>query len=1181
MKILKLDLLAFGPFTNASLDLSGGREGLHVVYGPNEAGKSSSLRAITDFFFGIHPRTPDDFVHPYGRLRIGAQLRHSDGTILDLIRRKANQNSLRLADDVTPLDEGELSRFLGDVDRDLFHVMFGIDHERLRRGGEEIARGGGRIGELLFAAGAGIADLQKVQDHLQNEIDALLKASGRSGAIVNEIKEFQENRNAVKDAQVSVDTWRKHDENLQAALQKKQAIDESIRQKRSEQNRLIRIRDAVSSIGHWKKATDDLAALQDVPILAEDFGDTSTAILVELRKAEQQQEDANTTIATIDEQLEVISVPEELVRESDAIESLRDRLGGYRKAMLDRPKLETSRDLAEGEAKEILRTLGRPADLAQIEDLRLPADKTVRIQNLGNQKEGLLERLQAARRDCERCRRNIDRAEQKQSGIHVPVGAASLRTTLLEIQKEGDLQSQAATALNELESLKQNAMVAVEQLALWSGSLDEAEALAVPSLATVEKFDEELKEKGGRLRSLRERLQQDVDARESLEAQLQQLELEQTVPTKDELDTKRELRERGWELVVRAWKEGREDGDDITAFLQEFPPSESLVDAYHRSVDAADIVADLLRTDADRVATKAKLHADRDQQFAREAAISTEIEQAEAALRDSETRWESTWEPLGISPLSPLEMREWLRRQQEIAQAAEHIRRHQLDTDQLQRRIESMAEQLASALKEVDPQYAGSETSLRDLLLYASSKCEEFQKEESLLEQIADDLESDRSELVDAESRFAESEAALTKWQSDWQAEMLRLGLEDDAVPAQANSVLAGISNLFQKYQEADQFRTRIEGIDREAHEFQADVKALVGRVAKEHVSEPAEEAVGLLTTQLQAARSTEEKQDSLLQQRSDQEQKLHNATERISEITVSLDEMSRQAGCETYDQLAEAARRSNRRRELEESVRKLEEQIISLSGGAALETFIPEAEKEAADIDSLQPRIDELTEEIERLGKERDEWLRQIEREETELRKIDGSALAAEKAAKCESIATRLEDQVRELAVLRVSSSILHAGIEEHRKKNQGPVLGRASEIFRNITLGAFDGLRADFNERGEPVLTGVRSASNEAIPVAGMSDGTCDQLYLALRLASLESWLDHHEPAPFIVDDVLLNFDDGRAVAGLQALAELSRRTQVILFTHHNHLVEMAKSNLVSEELFVTTLLDGRMEP
>ena len=96
MKILQLHLKAFGPFTDTSLDLSGGEQGLHIVYGPNEAGKSSSLRAITDLLYGFLPRTPDNFLHPYPKLRIGGELQNSDGKILEMIRRKANKKSARI-----------------------------------------------------------------------------------------------------------------------------------------------------------------------------------------------------------------------------------------------------------------------------------------------------------------------------------------------------------------------------------------------------------------------------------------------------------------------------------------------------------------------------------------------------------------------------------------------------------------------------------------------------------------------------------------------------------------------------------------------------------------------------------------------------------------------------------------------------------------------------------------------------------------------------------------------------------------------------------------------------------------------------------------------------------------------------------------------------------------------------
>jgi len=78
--------------------------------------------------------------------------------------------------------------------------------------------------------------------------------------------------------------------------------------------------------------------------------------------------------------------------------------------------------------------------------------------------------------------------------------------------------------------------------------------------------------------------------------------------------------------------------------------------------------------------------------------------------------------------------------------------------------------------------------------------------------------------------------------------------------------------------------------------------------------------------------------------------------------------------------------------------------------------------------------------------------------------------------------------------------------------------------------------------------------------VRVEAMSEGTRDQLYLALRLATLERYLAHAEPLPLVIDDILVNFDDERSRATLEVLAELSRRTQVILFTHHARLRDLA---------------------
>jgi uncharacterized protein YhaN len=73
-------------------------------------------------------------------------------------------------------------------------------------------------------------------------------------------------------------------------------------------------------------------------------------------------------------------------------------------------------------------------------------------------------------------------------------------------------------------------------------------------------------------------------------------------------------------------------------------------------------------------------------------------------------------------------------------------------------------------------------------------------------------------------------------------------------------------------------------------------------------------------------------------------------------------------------------------------------------------------------------------------------------------------------------------------------------------------------------------------------------------------LSEGTRDQLFLALRLVAIEDHLDASPPLPFVADDILQTFDDARATATLRALLELSERTQVLVLTHHEHVLDLA---------------------
>jgi uncharacterized protein YhaN len=96
MRIRKLGLRRYGKFTDAFIDFGErvvGSPDLHIVYGPNEAGKSTAMSACTDLLYGIAPQSRFNFLHPYPTMRIEAEL-ETLGGIRSFARIKRLQNSL-------------------------------------------------------------------------------------------------------------------------------------------------------------------------------------------------------------------------------------------------------------------------------------------------------------------------------------------------------------------------------------------------------------------------------------------------------------------------------------------------------------------------------------------------------------------------------------------------------------------------------------------------------------------------------------------------------------------------------------------------------------------------------------------------------------------------------------------------------------------------------------------------------------------------------------------------------------------------------------------------------------------------------------------------------------------------------------------------------------------------------
>ena len=153
MRIERLDLIAYGAFDGLSLD-GLGAPGVHLVYGPNEAGKSTALSALDQLLYGIDHNSRYAFQHTT-RTRLGARLSAADGMTLEIVRRKKRKNDL-LDGDENPLGEEALAPFLSGVDRKTFTTEFALNSDELRKGGELLASGEGDMAQLLAAARSGM-----------------------------------------------------------------------------------------------------------------------------------------------------------------------------------------------------------------------------------------------------------------------------------------------------------------------------------------------------------------------------------------------------------------------------------------------------------------------------------------------------------------------------------------------------------------------------------------------------------------------------------------------------------------------------------------------------------------------------------------------------------------------------------------------------------------------------------------------------------------------------------------------------------------------------------------------------------------------------------------------------------------------------------------------------------------
>ena len=155
-----------------------------------------------------------------------------------------------------------------------------------------------------------------------------------------------------------------------------------------------------------------------------------------------------------------------------------------------------------------------------------------------------------------------------------------------------------------------------------------------------------------------------------------------------------------------------------------------------------------------------------------------------------------------------------------------------------------------------------------------------------------------------------------------------------------------------------------------------------------------------------------------------------------------------------------------------------------------------------------------------------------------------------AELELRQEEAREELERRQTEHAALEIALKALdaaHAGLQARFS----PALNHlAGDYLAKLTGGKYDkvSLTRQFEALAEEA-GGLQSRRALAL-----SQGTADQLYLAVRLAACKLVLPQEEPCPLVLDDALANFDDSRAALALECLEELGEERQILLFTCHS---------------------------
>lgn len=1164
VRIKYLNLPAFGIFTDRTIRFAP-NHGLHIIYGRNEAGKSTLLSAISDALFGIPRNTPHAFLHKPSALRIVMGLKFADGTELDFVRRRGTKNTIHDAEG-EPLPEDILVPYLAGLNRSDFEEMFGLDHLRLREGGQRLLEAGGEFSQSLFEAASGMRYLTEEMETLEAAAVELYGPQARVRPVNLLAAEYREAQRAVEDAVLSVNAFKELEKRYlreQATLREIAAKLATGRAQEARFNRIKRTKPLLTQL-HTLQA--ELEALGTLPDLPADSAKRYQELKDNLRRVVQDKEKAEQEVKALQEKLKGLAIPQDLLDQEAAVTALFRGLDKYTESVENLPQLEYSIESAKQNASAQLKKLYPGAEnLEEADQYRRPYSVVAAVEDLVDEYEEIEQALSRAQEQVGHRTEELQRTQRDLQDFGPIQDTGGLQRIVTKIQKKGDLEKQHQDKLLEIKQREEQLKSRLQRLPLWERTLEELSQAELPLESTVNGYIQEEKALRDELRILAKEIAELEQHETSLKGELKRLSISGSVPSEEELASARKRRDYGWQLVRRSWLDKQPD----EAGEKEFSPEKPLSDAYEESVSHADQIADELRRESDRVAQiqtlEAQLKNTADALHRKKEEQQNLLEQQAAFLE----RWRQVWAPLHITPLSPQEMEEWLGTAKSLIEDHAGLEKDKVAADKLYEQIESYRTELGEALEELGEPVHGS---LSDLLERANEITAKTAERRGEYRRLTKAVSEQEDALEKAQTNLKSAEEQEKEWKERWTEAMHKIGLAASTTAKTAQGYLEELTKLFDLIKQLDEAQKVRDQQRKQIKDYESRVKEVAAQTTLAVDLDNIPQAVTALWKNLQEASKNLTRREEILEQIESQQDIIAELKREESRTADEIKGLMEAAKCTSQEELEDLLKRHSEAEELRTKIENTKEQLVLTGDGLSLSEL--EAEAENVDADSISGELATLEQELAELSKERDELNQAFGVTQKEYKeKVEGaSAEAVEAAEKAQHTLARLATETERYIKLKMASAILRKAVERYREEHQDPVLKRAGEIFSALTEGSFTHLTADYDDKDNLVIRGVRDG--EPVGVEGMSDGTQDQLYLALRLASIERYLEEKEPIPFIVDDVLINFDDHRSAAALRTLAELAEKTQVIMFTHHWSVVQMAQREL-SEKGFALYLL------